>query len=145
MIDRCYEYRHVVGFEETSVVGNVYYVNHLRWQGRCREMFLSDHAPGVLNELKGGLSLATLRCSCEYIMELRAFDVIAVRMRLEALVQHRLTLAFEYWRLAGSKEELVARGEQEIACLIREGDRLTPTPVPQDLRTALRAFSDIAL
>ena len=36
---RSYEYRHVVAFEETNLVGNVYYVNHLRWQGRCREMF----------------------------------------------------------------------------------------------------------
>jgi len=44
---RSYEYRHVVSFEETNLVGNVYYVNHLRWQGRVREMFLRDHAPGV--------------------------------------------------------------------------------------------------
>ena len=39
---KAFEYRHVVGFEETNLVGNVYYVNHLRWQGRCREMFLRD-------------------------------------------------------------------------------------------------------
>ena len=39
-----YEYRHIVGFEETSFVGNVYYVNHLHWQGRAREVedLLSD-------------------------------------------------------------------------------------------------------
>jgi len=48
---RSYEYRHVVVFEETNLVGNVYYVNHLRWQGRCREMFLREHAPLVLAEL----------------------------------------------------------------------------------------------
>ena len=33
---RAYEYRHVVGFEETNLIGNVYYANHVRWQGRCR-------------------------------------------------------------------------------------------------------------
>ena len=38
--ERYYEYRHVVGFKETNVVGNVYFTNHLEWQGRCREMFL---------------------------------------------------------------------------------------------------------
>ena len=32
-MDQYYEYRHVVGFEETNLVGNVYFVNHLRWQG----------------------------------------------------------------------------------------------------------------
>ena len=44
---RAYEYRLVVGFEETNLVGNVYFVNHLRWQGKCREMFLRDHAPAT--------------------------------------------------------------------------------------------------
>ena len=37
---RTFEYRHVIGFEETNLVGNVYYANHVRWQGRCRELVL---------------------------------------------------------------------------------------------------------
>ena len=57
---RTYEYRHVVGFEDTNLVGNVYYVNHLRWQGRCREMFLREHVPELLNELQSDLALVTL-------------------------------------------------------------------------------------
>ena len=74
MAKRAYQHEHVVGFEETNLVGNVYYVNHLRWQGRCREMFLRDHAPGVLDDLAGDLALATIRCSCEYLGELHALD-----------------------------------------------------------------------
>ena len=42
---RAFEYRHVVGFEETNLVGNVYYANHVRWQGRVRELFLRGRAP----------------------------------------------------------------------------------------------------
>src|SRR5579883_3357266 len=95
---RAYEYQHVVGFEETNLVGNVYYVNHLRWQGRCREMFLKDHAPDVLTRLGQDLALVTTRCACEYISELLAFDHLVVRMYLEALTQNRITLRFEYWR-----------------------------------------------
>jgi len=65
---QAYEYHHIIGFEETNLVGNVYYVNHLRWQGRCREMFLHDYAPSILQALEGGeLALVTIRCSCEYI------------------------------------------------------------------------------
>src|SRR5437899_11945236 len=79
---RVYEYQHIVGFEETNLVGNVYYVNHLRWQGRCREMFLRDHAPEVLTELEQGLALVTTRCSCEYAAELLAFESVIVRLRL---------------------------------------------------------------
>ena len=134
---RCYEYRHVVGFQETNLVGNVYYTNHLGWQGRCREMFLRDHAPEVIDELTQGLVLATVRCSCEYFAELTAFDEIVVRMRLAELLQNRITLAFEYWR----GEELVARGEQQVACMKREGARVVPTAVPPSLREALAAYA----
>ena len=110
---RAYEYRHVVGFEETNLVGNVYYVNHLRWQGRCREMFLREHAPSVLQALAKDLALATVRCSCDYLRELNAFDEIVIRMRLASAQQHRLSMEFEYWRQTSAGEELVARGARD--------------------------------
>jgi DNA-directed RNA polymerase specialized sigma24 family protein len=71
---RAYEYKHVVGFEETNLIGNVYYANHVRWQGRCREMFLRDRAPEVIEALKHGLVMVTTRVSCEFMAELVAFD-----------------------------------------------------------------------
>lgn len=138
---RYYEYRHLVTFQETNVVGNVYFTHHLDWQGRCREMFLSQHAPDVLAELDRGLSLATVRCSCEYHAELLAFDEVLVRMHLAELAQNRITLAFDYWRRRKDAEELVARGEQQVACLRREGDRLVAAPVPASLRQALAAYA----
>ncbi len=140
---RAYEYRHTIGFEETNLVGNVYYVNHLRWQGRCREMFLRDHAPGVLGQLAGELALATVRCSCDYLGELRAFDKIVVRMRLASVAQNRIALQFDYYREAGDGEELVARGEQVVACMRRDGEQMVPAPIPEELREALRLYADV--
>ena len=137
-----YEYRHVVGFEETNLVGNVYYVNPLRWQGRCREMFLRDNAPEVLADLAQGLALATVRISCDYLAELFAFDQVAVRMRLGGVTQNRITLLFEYWRLSDAGgEELTARGEQVVACMRREGERTVPTAIPVALREALKPYA----
>ena len=141
MPTRAYEYRHIVGFEETNLVGNVYYVNHVRWQGRCRELFLRDYAPEVLAALAHDLCLVTTRCACDYLAELVAFDEIVVRMRLGTLTQNRLGLLFEYWRCTSNGEELVARGEQQIACMRREGERRVPTPVPEVLREALRPYA----
>src|ERR1035441_4101816 len=109
---RFYEYRHIGSFQETNLVGNVYFTNHLVWQGRCREMFLRDHAPDVIGQLSGGLALATVSCSCEYFAELMAFDEVIVRMRLAELVQNRMRMAFEYWRRKNGHEELGARGGQ---------------------------------
>ena len=134
---RAYEYRHVVGFEETNLIGNVYYANHVRWQGRCREMFLRDRAPEVIEALKNGLVLVTTRVSCEFMSELVAFDEITLRMRLGELAQNRITMNFEYWR----GEELVARGEQQVACMQREGKQVVPVPVPTQLREALREYA----
>jgi enediyne biosynthesis thioesterase len=137
MSGAAYEHRHVVGFEDTNLVGNVYYANHVRWQGRCREMFLRDHAPAVLDEMENGLALVTTRVSCEYLAELRAFDEVSVRMRLGGTAQNRVVMRFEYWR----GQELVARGEQEIACMRRGEGGAVPVPVPQALRDALRPFA----
>ncbi len=139
---RTYEYRHVVGFEETNLVGNVYYVNHLSWQGRCRELFLREHAPELLSELAQGLCLMTTRCSCEYVAELSAFDEVVVRMRLAELVQNRMLLTFEYWRQNQGAEELVARGTQEVVCMRRNGQGLLAHPIPERLRDALRLYKD---
>jgi enediyne biosynthesis thioesterase len=137
---RFYEYLHTVGFEETNLVGNVYYVNHLRWQGRCREMFLRDHAPEVVKELEQGLALVTVRCSCEYFSELLAFDNVLVRMGLGGLTQNRITLLFEYWRKGAATEELIARGEQQVASMRRDGERMRPTPIPTALKMALQQY-----
>lgn len=138
---RAFEYRHVVGFEETNLVGNVYYVNHLRWQGRCRELFLRENAPSVLEELERGLALVTTRVACEYLDEVRAFDELLIEMRLGALTQSRVAMHFDYHRLRDGRRELVARGQQEIACMVRQDGRTLPQPFPPALRDALRAYA----
>jgi len=138
---KSFDYRHVVGFEETNLVGNVYYVNHLRWQGRAREMFLRQYAPEILAEFDHGLALVTLQCSCQYLGELKAFDQVIIRMFLSAIAQNRIAMRFEYWR-EGVKDELVGRGEQEIACMRRHGEQLLPTSIPVQLREVLAEFAE---
>jgi enediyne core biosynthesis thioesterase len=135
-----YEYEHVVTLEETNLLGNVYFAHYLRWQGHCREHFLREHAPEIFEELDQEHALVTTRCSCEYLAELGAFDRVLVRMRLGHVVQNRLELLFEYWRKTDEDEELVARGEQELAWLTRQGDRFVPRRVPESLLEAIDAY-----
>jgi len=133
-----YDYEHVVTFDETNVVGNVYFVNHLRWQGHCRELFLREHAPGTLDALADGLALVTTRCSCDYFAELAAFDRVTVRMTLAEVSGSRVAMRFDYLR----GDELVARGRQEVACLRRDGDSVEPVDVPDELRAALAPYAE---
>lgn len=140
-MEQYYEYRHLVGFEETNLVGNVYYVNYLRWQGRCREMFLFERAAAVLEDLRDDLKLFTLKCECEYMVEIGAFDQLSIRMRLEDLTQTQIGFAFDYVRLRDDMEVLVARGRQRIACMRGPNTDTKPTRVPEVLRAALAPFA----
>jgi enediyne core biosynthesis thioesterase len=140
-MDNYFEHRHTVGFEETNIVGNVYYVNYLRWQGRCREMFLKERAPQVLAELRDDLKLFTLRVDCEFFAEITAFDELSIRMRLLELAQTQLEFGFDYVRLdEGGGETLIARGRQRVACMRGPNTRTVPARVPESLTQALAPY-----
>lgn len=135
-----FEYRHMVGFEETDLTGFVYYVNYLRWQGRCRETFLQEYAPDVLADIRQDLKLFTLHVSCEFFAGLHAFDRLCVRMRLEELTQTQIGFAFDYVRLR-DEEQLVARGRQRVACMRGPNRNTRPTLVPASLHAALAEYA----
>jgi enediyne biosynthesis thioesterase len=137
-------YRHIVSFEETNVVGNVYFVRHIAWQGRCREMFLKQHAPDILNDIARDLRLVTLRVSCEYFEELNAFDEVDVQMSLAHLRQNKLGLSFTYLKIDSGRRQIAARGFQEIGCMRLTAKGLLPINVPQSLAEALRPFQAAA-
>jgi enediyne biosynthesis thioesterase len=139
-----YEYLHTVGFEETNLVGNVYYVNYLRWQGRCREMFLFEEAPEVLADVRADLKLFTLKVDCEFFAEITAFDRVAIRMRLLELAQTQVEFGFDYVRLDPSDgETLVARGRQRVACMRGPNTQTVPTRVPEPLVRALEPYRPV--
>ncbi|MGX6602025.1 acyl-CoA thioesterase [Micromonosporaceae bacterium Da 78-11] len=137
-----YEYRHVVGFEETNLVGNVYYVNYLRWQGRCRELFLKERATEVLADLRDDLKLFTLKVDCEFFAEITAFDEVSIRMRLLELGQTQVQFGFDYVRLdPDGGETLIARGNQRVACMRGPNTRTVPARVPPPLVRALEPYT----
>ncbi|MFJ5711701.1 acyl-CoA thioesterase [Streptomyces sp. NPDC093105] len=141
MADDYFEYRHTVGFEETNLVGNVYYVNYLRWQGRCRELFLQQKAPDVLAEVQADLKLFTLKVDCEFFAEITAFDELSIRMRLSELGQTQLEFTFDYVKVTGGAEVLIARGRQRIACMRGPNTNTVPSRIPDGLARALEPYS----
>jgi enediyne biosynthesis thioesterase len=144
-MNRYYEYRHVIGFEETNLVGNVYYANYVRWQGQCREMFLLEHAPTILDDLLGSLRLFTLSTDCEFLGELAPFNELSVRMRVTDLTQSQIGFTFDYVHIRAGVEDLVARGSQRIACMRYDNGHITPARVPESLRSAAEGFLAPAL
>jgi enediyne biosynthesis thioesterase len=112
---------HVVTFEETNLLGNVYYTNYFAWQGRCRELFLRKHASAILDEIESGqLRLVTAHASCDFFDEYRAFDDVLIRMRLDRFIPYGVSLGFEY--CGSGAHEVLARGRQDLKFL-RPGER----------------------
>ena len=139
-----YECRHVVGFQETSLVGNVYFSHYIEWQGHCRERFLHEHAPAVVELLsRREVAFFTANCSCEYRGDwgFSALDEVVLRMRLAKFRGGRMNLAFEYVN-ARDPAVLIAVGSQEVHCKSHVGDAWVPAPFPIPLLVALQKFAD---
>ncbi|MBW8482818.1 acyl-CoA thioesterase [Actinomadura parmotrematis] len=137
-----YEYRHVVGIEDTDLLGNVNYVNYVRWQGRAREMCMREYASDVAAGFADGVRLLTVSCRCEYLRELTLFDEVVVRMGLGEVGRTQLVMTFEYWRVLPEGEELVATGEQRVACVRPDAaGHQAPAPIPAAMRALMDAVT----
>lgn len=137
MAQSTFDMRHVVSFEETNLVGNVYYTNYFSWQGRCREMFLREHSPPTLAELQAGeLRLVTAHASCDYVDEFNVFDEVVIKLSLNRFIAYGLSLNFDYVR----GQETLARGRQDIKFLRRQAGRWALAEVPDTLMKAARLY-----
>ncbi|MEO3977617.1 acyl-CoA thioesterase [Streptomyces sp. CAU 1734] len=138
-----FELRHRVAFAETDLSGCADHVGFLRWQDRCRELFLSQYAPGLLGHQceeapTGPLRLFTQQLTCELLAPVAALDEICVRLSSAEPGHSRLDLGFDHIRIGpGGAETLVARGSQRLACLSTEDGTARPAPIPADLVRAL--------
>lgn len=136
-----FAYRRVVLLEETNATGNVYFAQYVKWQGHCRELFLKLTGDWVVRELGDQYALVTTRCRCDYFAETQAFDEICMHLYISETMQNRMGLEFEYWRVGGSQDELVARGSQQIAWLERRSDgRMHARLVPPKLLSAIETY-----
>jgi enediyne biosynthesis thioesterase len=129
-----YDWHHTTTFEETNLVGNIYFANFLSWQGACREMFLLQYAPEVVGLLqRRELALVTTYCHCDFIDQVGPLEHIIVRMKLKALNTSSLSMTFEYFRTIVSPDTLVASGSQEVRALSQDGQQYVATRLPDAL------------
>ncbi len=137
-----FEYRHTIGFEDTNLTGNVYFANYIRWQGKCREIFIKEKAPGLLLLIeKNELAIITTNCSCEFLSELHAFDEVIITMELLEMGHNRVKMRFEYYIEINGARKTVAIGYHEIGCFSRMGSELGIIPVPPPLKKALQEYN----
>jgi enediyne core biosynthesis thioesterase len=136
-----YEYRLIPSFEETNLVGNVYFANYVLWQGKCREMFLYEYCPDVIEEISNGLLLITLDLSMQYISQLYAFDKVVMHMSLEASSTSRMLMGFEYFKEeVDGKLTLVSKGTQATLAMKEIDGRVGPVSFPESMFEVLNEY-----
>jgi len=136
---RPYRYGFVVSFQDTNLVGNVYFSQYFGWQGKCREHFLKDHAPNVLDYFKAGFGMVTKDSECRFVREAFVFDHILIEMFLEDLSRVGVRMRFDYYRQGPEGKLLLAQGSQAVAW-VNSDHRVTV--MPEYLYEAVRAFSE---
>lgn len=109
---RPYRYSLVVSFQDTNVVGNVYFAQYFAWQGKCRESFLREFAPQILDDFKVGFGIITKDAQCQFVREARAFDDVQIDMFLDDLTPLSVTMRFDYYRREQAGRVLLAQGSQ---------------------------------
>ena len=120
----------------------------IRWQGKCRERFLSEYAPDTLRSvIDGSLILHTsqvgLRLLCD--VRVKASDNLRLEMRLTHLKGGRLTMQFEYYlhdEISGSPcHRHIATGSQSLCSKHVSEHGMAPAVFPIDMLNGLRNFA----
>ena len=137
-----YEYRFVTCFEETNVVGNIYFANYAVWQGKCREMFLYEYCPDVIEEINNGLYMITLDLSLQFISQLFAFDKVVMRMYMDAQSESRVMMRFEYYCDKDGELSLICKGHQATAVMRNQNGVMVPTHFPDSMMEIFMEYAN---
>ncbi len=128
--------------------GHLSALDLVRWQGKCRERFLSEHAPELLKSVAGGtLALHTNQVGLSLVDDARiaASDRIRLKMRMTDL-KSRLTVRFDYELTNDSRDtptvHRIATGTQVLCCKRQNAEgHFTACVFPPEMLRALRRFT----
>ena len=135
-----FETKFVTTFADTNVVGNVYFANYILWQGKCRELFLHEFCPNIVEEIEDGHALVTLDLSCRYVEQLRALEQVVIRMNVEELSDTRMLMSFRYYRVEGSSFTLVCESHQSVASMRYIDGQFVTVPFPTSMFDAISEY-----
>lgn len=97
--------------EDANLVGNIYFANYYKWQGRIRDNFFKKIDPGFYIGEKGG-EWRCVHCKVNHVNEAMPFDRIIVRMHRKAVYARGIELYFDYFRVTpDGKHQKLGYGE----------------------------------
>ena len=120
----------------------------IRWQGKCRERFLSEYAQDTLRSvINGSLILHTSQVGLQLLRDVQvgATDSLRLEMRLTHFKGGRLTMQFDYYIhdgvLGSAGHRHVATGAQSLCSKHVTEHGMAPAVFPIDMLYGLRNFA----
>lgn len=137
--EKWFEYRHLVTFHETNLVGNVYFANYFSWQGMCREILIAQNYSEIIQEIKNGFGFATEYAHNDFFNEAFLFDAILIKMTISDLSRSRIEFLFDF--ILEEKNILLARGRQAVVWI---NSQHRPSLMPEKLYRSTLEFFELS-
>lgn len=133
----CYEYS-----DNCSRVSHLDALELVAWQGKCRELFLADHAPNTLRLVaQRHLALQTSSASLELHRLPTHLDEVRLEMRLEGIKCGQIDVRFDYFSVSNGSAIHFATGRQRMSSKRYVGVGIAPCALPTDMLQALSRFT----
>ena len=135
--EKYYEYHHLVTFDDTNSVGNVYFARFFQWMGSCREVITAEHYPELVTDIKRGFGFATEFAHIDYAKECFLFDKILIKMKVTDLSRTRIEFTFDF--VDENKDSTIASGKQAV---IWVNPQHRPSIMPDKLYDSIVEYFD---
>ncbi|MFH1216417.1 MAG: SDR family NAD(P)-dependent oxidoreductase [Pseudomonadota bacterium] len=124
--------------EDANLVGNIYFANYYKWQGRIRDNFFKKIDPGFYIGEKGG-EWRCVHCKVNHVNEAMPFDRIIVRMHRKAVYARGIELSFDYFRVTpDGKHQKLGYGEHMAIWYVPDKEGVwSPAELPVAFQEAL--------
>jgi YbgC/YbaW family acyl-CoA thioester hydrolase len=124
-----------VEFSETDMEGIMHFSNFFRFMETAEHGFYRSLGYSAVLSRNGlEVCLPRAHAECDYQAPLRFEDEVLIHMLVERKSSRSLTYQFRFYRVAGSRQEPVARGKMTAVCAARQADgSLKAVALPEEL------------
>ena len=126
-----------VYYEDTDTGGVVFYANYLKFFERARTEWL--RALGFSQQAlveSSGLIFVVKSTAVDYFAPARLDDELKLTVVVEQFRNASMSFVQEAWRLQGTEQTLLARGQIKIACVNAANFR--PQAIPEEMLARLK-------
>ncbi|MEW5894577.1 MAG: SDR family NAD(P)-dependent oxidoreductase [Candidatus Omnitrophota bacterium] len=129
-----YKKRFETSFEDSNLVGNIYFSNYAKWLGRVFDHFIYTHAPEIVIS-KGAANgeFTCIKCEINNLNEAMPFDEIQVYMRLDSLYQNGVDFDFDFYLVKDSMKKKLAYARAEFLWTVRTGSNVLAKKMPDKI------------